>query len=98
MHNLPPFLQFFLHALNPFIVVGLFFLLTHVHQIAFECEYLVLAALAFSLSMQVMEGIDLDNNLKQYMASSVGWIFLRWLLVVALLALIGYACKCGGVI
>lgn len=91
MHNLPPFLQFFLHALNPFIVVGLFFLLTHVHQIVFECEYLVLAALAFSLSMQVMEGIDLDSTFKQFMASSIGWIFLRWLLVAALLALIGYA-------
>lgn len=97
MHiNLPPFLQFLRHALNPIVVIGLLLLLAEQRGIALDGEYLVLAALVFLLVIQILEGIDLEPNFKQFVGRSIAIIFVRWFLIVALLALVGCAAKILG--
>ena len=91
--NERPLLGFISHALNPFVSVFMLILLAYSNGIFFSGGYLVLTALVFLLVLELIDDIHLEPNFKQFLMSRVIGIFLRWFMIVAMLALIGYSSK-----
>lgn len=85
-----PFLQFIQHAANPFIAVVALVILTRHYEVSFTEQYLLLAILTFLLVLQMLEGIALEVNFKRFFGLSLTLLFLRWIMLVTLLGLIGY--------
>ncbi len=78
---------------NPIVVCFVLFSVICYRLGAFEGEYFVLLVLAFLLTGQLMDNVDLESNNKTYWKSSVIAVCMQWFLVVGLLLLVGFASK-----
>ncbi|MET3106006.1 putative colanic acid biosynthesis UDP-glucose lipid carrier transferase [Oxalobacteraceae bacterium GrIS 1.18] len=87
-----PLVYFFKRLLEPFIIVGILYLVTLVNQELFDGYYVVLVIVAFFVSSFVYEQIDPSRGWRAGgLVFYVRDVFAGWAIVVFILFFIGYA-------
>lgn len=82
--------------LNPLVAVETLILIAQYYGFPFEGQLFILALFAFLVVAKLLDSVDLTSSLKVFWAHTVGAIFLRWFVVVVVMALIGYFSKIVG--
>lgn len=82
--------------LNPLIAVEMLILIAQYYEFPFEGQLFILAIFAFLVVAKLLDSVDLTSSLKAFWAHTVGAIFLRWFIVVTLMALIGHFARIVG--
>jgi putative colanic acid biosynthesis UDP-glucose lipid carrier transferase len=78
--------------LDPFVIIGMLWLITSLMGESFSGLYLVLAVLTFFVSAQIYDEMDLFNSWRQgKYIQHASKIFYGWVTVVAILDFFGYA-------
>ncbi len=94
--NERPLLFIIGQILNPLIAVETLILIAQYYGFPFEGQLFILAIFAFLVVAKLLDSVDLTSSLKTFWAHTVGAIFLRWFVVVTLMALIGYFSRIVG--
>lgn len=94
--NERPLLFIIGQILNPLIAVESLILIARYYGFPFEGQLFILAIFAFLVVAKLLDSVDLTSSLKSFWAHTVGAIFLRWFIVVTLMALIGYFSRIVG--
>ena len=90
LERISPLVTLFKSVIDPVLVVATLYLLHPLFDVAFGSTELVLAALAFLLTMLVMDGSVLLVRSQGLMWWGLLRFVLGWCFVVATLSLIGY--------
>ena len=87
-----PLMSFFKRFLEPFIIIGMLYLLTLVNDERFSGYYLVLIIISFFISSFIFEQIDTSRS---YRSGSIIYyardILFGWIIIVTTIIFIGYA-------
>jgi putative colanic acid biosysnthesis UDP-glucose lipid carrier transferase len=94
--NERPLLFIIGQILNPLIAVETLILIAQYYGFPFEGQLFILAIFAFLVVAKLLDSVDLTSSLKAFWAHTVGAIFLRWFIVVTLMALMGYFSRIVG--
>jgi putative colanic acid biosysnthesis UDP-glucose lipid carrier transferase len=94
--NERPLLFIIGQVLNPLIAVETLILIAQFYDFPFEGQLFILAVFAFLVVAKLLDSVDLTSSLKSFWAHTVGTIFLRWFIVVTLMALIGFFSRIVG--
>lgn len=79
-------------VLSPVTIVATFVLCTLVYQVTFSGAYVVLAVLAFLISAQIFDNVNVFRSWRDIRPSAAGRkILLDWLIVVGILLFLGFA-------
>ncbi len=94
MHDIElPIISLCRFLLAPVVVLFALAACLSVYEVPFDDAYLFLAVLAATLSAQFLNDLHFDAELNQGFLRHAGEVFMRWLIVLSILAIVGYAAK-----
>ena len=88
-----PILLFIKNLLNPLIVALSLLACSHYFLGRFDESYFLLLVLAFLLSGQLLDGVNIESSYKSFWKRSVTSLLFQWFYVISLLLLMGFASK-----
>ncbi len=81
------------YLVNPVLAILMLWVCVWFYLGMFEENYLALLVLTFFLSLELIEGVDFESDIKIFWKKKVVGLVLQWFWVISLLLLIGFAFK-----
>ena len=81
------------YLVNPVLAILMLWVCVWFYLGMFEENYLALLVLTFFLSIELIEGVDFESDIKIFWKKKVVGLVLQWFWVISLLLLIGFAFK-----